>query len=83
IVEITVADDGNGNLVVSDPVVKKAGSDDFVDEIVFVNTYTPPITPEVPKTGEDMKLWQVLLLISGGAIIASVGYDRKRKIKDN
>lgn len=40
-VTIKIADDGNGNLVASDTVIMKSGSNRSVDAIEFVNVYVP------------------------------------------
>ncbi len=40
-VVVEVKDDGNGNLIISDPVITKSGSSDVADTIEFENTYTP------------------------------------------
>ncbi len=90
VIEITVEDDGKGKLVASEPVIKKADSDNAVSEITFENTYTAPKVPEKPEipeapkgpqTGDNSNLWMwfALLFISGGVLTSTAIYGRKRK----
>lgn len=84
VIEVTVIDGENGKLISSDPVIRKADSNDTVDEIVFENTYTVPKTPEepdVPKTGDSthLLLASSLMLLGGSLMAALPNYQRKRK----
>lgn len=87
VVEVTVTDDGKGKLVASAPVIKKAGNNDVVAEIVFENTYTVPTPeyPDSPQTGDNtnLGLWFALLFISGGGLIGTTLYGRKRRFEEN
>ena len=79
---IEIKDDGNGKLMEADRVIKKYGSVAEEEEITFVNVYTPkPTYPESPKTGDNthLQLWFTLLFVSGGGIICTALYGRKRK----
>ena len=90
IVEVTVEDDGNGKLIASAPIIKKAGSNDAVTEIIFENAYTVPSSPDVPaidnpQTGVNANLWLwfALLFVSGGGLIGTTIYGRKRRKTEN
>lgn len=50
VVDVTVADEGNGKLAVTAYDIKKAGDDEVVGEIIFENTYTATTTTDTPKT---------------------------------
>ncbi|MDD6312051.1 MAG: FctA domain-containing protein [Firmicutes bacterium] len=50
VVDVTVADEGNGKLAVTAYDIKKAGDDEAVSEIIFENTYTATTTTDTPKT---------------------------------
>ncbi|MBO5200373.1 MAG: hypothetical protein J6B93_03745 [Clostridia bacterium] len=43
---------------------------DKVAAVEFTNIYTPPIEPEIPKTGDtnDLVLWIALFFVSGGTL---------------
>lgn len=49
-----------------------------VEGIAFVNTFTPPIIPEAPQTGDttNVLMWLMLMTCSLGAIVA-LGLSRK------
>lgn len=84
VVKVTVADQGKGKLVASDPVFMKAGSNDAVTQIVFENTYTDPTPPDVPhspKTGDsaNLWLWSALLFVSGAGVIGTTVCSKKKK----
>ncbi|MBQ8752246.1 MAG: hypothetical protein IJZ13_03985, partial [Clostridia bacterium] len=90
IVEVTVEDDGNGKLIASAPIIKKAGSNDAVTDIIFENAYTVPSSPDVPaidnpQTGVNANLWLwfALLFVSGGGLIGTTIYGRKRRKTEN
>ncbi|MBE6733529.1 MAG: VWA domain-containing protein [Ruminococcaceae bacterium] len=93
VVEVTVTDDGKGKLVAATPVIKKAGKNDVVTEIVFENTYTAPAPtpkpeqeyPSSPKTSDNTNLHLLfaLLFVSGGGIFGTTLYGRKRKEEKN
>ncbi len=82
-VTLTVTDDGKATLTIEDKISTAAA--DELDEIVFKNIYTEPVVEqpptEIPKTGDfaDLTGWVSLFFVSGGAIIALIGYDKKRK----
>ncbi len=83
VVEITVTDDGNGKLVASTPVIKKAGSNDAITEILFTNTYiVPENVPDNPKTGDDamLGLWFALLLVGVAGFFGTMFYGKMRRI---
>lgn len=84
IIEIKVTDEGKGKLVVGTPVIKKAGNNDAVAEIIFENTYTvptPPAEPQVPQTGDNFNfgLWLALMFVSGLGLVGTVAYGKKSK----
>ncbi len=84
VVEIQVTDDGKGKLVASAPVIKKAFSGDVVSAIAFENTYTvpaPPALPPNPDTGDanQIGLWLILLVVSGGGLVGTSIYGRKKE----
>lgn len=84
VIEVTVSDGENGKLIPSDPVIRKADSNDTVAEIVFENTYTVPKKPEepdVPKTGDSthLLLASSLMLLGSSLMAALPIYQRKRK----
>lgn len=74
VVEIEVVDNGAGKLVVKDPMIKKVGGENEVEEIRFVNTYNAPKPSGRPQTGDDAKtaLWSALFAIGGMGILATV-----------
>lgn len=80
VVEIVVSDDGEGHLVASTPVIKKAGSEAVLAQIVFANTYVIPY-PESPQTGVGHMqwLWLAVFLASGGALFALSVNSKKSK----
>lgn len=77
-VVITVTDNGEGKLLVAEPVITKAKSDAVVTKMSFENTYLPP---DVPKTGDrrHLPIWFALMVISGGAAITLGIADKKKK----
>lgn len=91
-VAIEIKDDEQGKLYESSRVITKEGSDDVVEFIVFNNVFTPtsdpdpePEYPEIPQTGDNTKLhlWFALLFISGGGLIGTTLYGRKKKTEEN
>ncbi len=78
-VTVTVEDNGEGNLVVSDIKVTKDGTAVSVEDVVFNNTYIP----EIPQTGDNSNsiLWFALLMLSGaGIMFITIGDRRKKRI---
>lgn len=81
VVEITVTDDGKGKLSASDPVIKKDGSNEAVNEIAFENVYTVPNDPDIPDTGDhsNIAVWFAIMALSGLGLIATVIFGKKTK----
>ncbi len=97
-VTLTVADDGKANLSIEDKISTEAADEldeivfknSYTKPVVEKPEETPPQTPpqtptEIPKTGDFANLsgWTALFFISGGAIIALIAYDKKRKRNQN
>lgn len=92
-VVIEIGDDGEGKLYEVSRVITKAGSDaavEEVEEIVFTNVYMPvpapeptpdPVFPDSPKTGDSthFRLWLTLLFVSGGGVLATTLYSKKKE----
>jgi len=87
-VAIEIADDGEGKLYEASRTIKKAGSDKALEKIVFTNVYTPepapgltPVVPDSPKTGDSTHfgLWLTLLCVSGGGVLATSLYGKKKE----
>mgnify|MGYP003299830834 CR=1 FL=1 len=87
LVKIVVSDNGEGELVASEPVTVKKSSAETVDEIVFKNVYAPviPEPDSVPKTGDTrtLPLWFALLLTSGLGLTATVLVPKKKEKENN
>lgn len=95
VVEVTVTDDGNGKLIPSTPVIRRANSNETVAEIVFENIYSVPETPEeptipeeptvpevpdVPKTGDSTHLLLASsLMLLCGSLMATLPVYRRKK----
>ncbi len=82
VVEIEVIDEGVGQLEAKAPIIKKTGSDEEVEEIIFENLYTEPTPPpSSPVTGNrmNMNLWLALFFISGGGLFTTMLYSRKKR----
>ncbi len=79
IIEVEVKDDGEGQLVAEEPVVKKAGKlFGKVKDIVFTNTYTQP-KPETTDTGDNTNIFVwFALLIASGALFSTVVIAKKK-----
>ncbi len=87
---IEIGDDGEGKLYEAGRVIKKVGSDEAPEEIVFTNVYTPvpepeptpdPVVPDSPKTGDSthLQLWLTLLFVSGGGVLATSLYNKRKE----
>lgn len=81
VIVVEVVDKGEGKLEALTPVITKTGSSDKITEIVFENTYTVPTLPAVPETGDNtnLNLWIALLFVSGGGLLGTAIYGKKRK----
>lgn len=89
-IEIKV--NAEGKLYESGRTIKKAGSDDEVQAISFTNVYNKPVVddpkPEKPKSPHtadnfSLNLWLTLLFVSGGGILTTAIYSRKKKKEEN
>lgn len=82
-VTVEVADDENGKLVASDPVIVKKDSAGSVQAIRFTNVYVPETgeTADEPQAGDNSNLamWAAMMFISGGAAITLCVCDKKRR----
>ncbi len=81
VVEVKVVDEGKGKLAASAPVIKKAGSNDALTEIVFENVYAVPAPPQAPVTGDStpLGLWLALFIVSGLGLIGTTLHGKKKK----
>jgi hypothetical protein len=77
-VELTVSEDGKGNLVTS-YTVDGEEVDEETYRFEFINSFKKPsVTPE---TGDNSRLalWMVMMVLSAAALVALTAWDRKRK----
>ncbi len=76
-VKITVIDNLEGSLEVSDVQITKMGDSQTVEEIVFNNEYTPTI----PDTGDENNamVWFALMMLSGAGIMYVTVTSRKKQ----
>ncbi len=81
-VKVTVTDNLDGTFKVEYDCLKGT---ETADGITFANTYTEPVVPVIPETGDttNIALWIALLLVSGGGVIATTVYRRKRKSEED
>ncbi len=78
-IKVTVVDDLEGNLVVSDVEMIKKGSDESVENVVFNNVYIP----EIPDTGDTTNafVWFALMMLSGaGMMFITINGRKKQRI---
>lgn len=77
-VELTVSEDGKGNLIIS-YTVDGADVDEETYQFAFTNSYKKPTV--TPSTGDESQLglWFVMMILSAGAVVTLMVYDKKRK----
>ncbi len=80
-VKVVVTDNLDGTYNVAHTYLKGT---EAADGVAFVNVYKTPEF-EAPKTGDssNVQLWLVLMLISGGGLIATVIYSKKEEAEQN
>ncbi len=76
---VTVEDNGNGNLVVSDVEITKNGS--AIEDIVFENTYFEEDN-DIPQTGDtnNTYTWFALMMFSGACLMFITVKSRTKRI---
>lgn len=79
-VKVSVWDDGSG--ILKTAVVLTVAGGEEVDAILFENSYTKPVDPDVPLTGDDsaVTFYIIVAVISAAAVILLLMAD-KRKVK--
>lgn len=78
-VEVLVTDDGQGKLTASIVKLERVGSTDSVEEIVFINTYTPPTQSDDPTDSNDISnTWMLCLALALSAAGVTAVYFKKR-----
>ncbi len=83
--EVTVSFKVKVNEVFSTAITNKAvvveGKNTYTTNEVSTTTSEKPVTPTNPQTGDNfnLHLWFALLLVSGGGVVVTSVYGRKRK----
>ncbi|MBQ7836747.1 MAG: hypothetical protein IJ389_05780 [Clostridia bacterium] len=76
-ITVVISQDESGQLVAT---VKVNGEETESPKAEFVNIYELPEKPEAPQTGDSpLFIYWALMLLSGGGLVATVIYDRKKK----
>ena len=83
-IALEIKDDREGKLYEASRTITKSGNNTAAEKVVFKNIYTPiPASSENPKTGDEanLMLWIALLCISGGGILFTMLYGKKKEQK--